>query len=1086
MSRGSISQSISILRPILKAENLREALGVSAEVIAQHFPADRVLLALDYALGLNVGLLEWSLREVNPEDDERLLAISEMLRRSVCALGRTLLVQDAGESELLKDLAKDLIALDLQAFVAIPLCVAQVPSGLLLVSVAERGQHWDEEELAALETISELLSSVLSQHIALKTPSAAAPAPDLLQQSAFSFAHYDAQGKFTYANAAFQELSGLNPRALSGRHFRDVLSFMVSPEDREQVQRSYEEVLDGRESVENFRYRIRRPNSSDEWWVADTLQIVRDQHGEVGGLQSIAMDITGEHEAEQRLRGSEARYRRLVEHSDAIIFHADRSQAIRFVSRRALDFFGVAPEDFVAREPIYWFDLIHPEDRERVRAFTLEMQNTVASFDEEFRVINHVTGHVRWLLTRFMPVRAQSGELEGWDGFGIDITARREAQEALLVQSKKVRALYTVASAIRGYLEPGHIASRGLHALCDATGADAGICYLYTPRDSKVLSLVAHYGMASTVLETEAVREGLQRLGNHVADHGQSVVVPDMRTDPRAAGVLADEEGLRSAVLVPISVEDETLGALGLFSKSIARFDGGDVMLVSAAANQLGLAARQAHLFAAYRKQAKNLAALYRVSHELSRNLTLDDIFLQAFTIIRDELGVKRMWLGLLNETGTRLVGQAAYGPGLKRRLVEINVDITGQEHPMARVVRTRQPVALLNPEEALKDFSIRRIFARLGIHAVVLVPLVAGGHVHGVLAVQPTQGDAVLDEDSSSLLRSLANEIAAVLIAKRFEERIAESERMRTAGVLAAGIAHNFNNLLQAIIGQASLLEIQGSGNQKIGRAAQLINEAAMKGAALVRQLMTFAQIEKPQREHCDINFVVDNVIKGLGETLSASRELRLQLGRDLPLAYVDTGQLIQIVTSIVLNARDATVQGGVIEISTEYVVVDGKTQPFEVPLGDYIRVRVGDDGVGMDEETRRRCFEPFFTTKNVDPKSGIGMSGSGLSLAAAYALTRRNGGSISVESRPGQGSLFSVYVPVHEEGKNAPRDGITIHKDTLGKLAKSAQSKIEVQALPEATKSGDLEDSQGGATREVKRATRSKTHEADEATKV
>ena len=653
--------------------------------------------------------------------------------------------------------------------------------------------------------------------------------------------------------------------------------------------------------------------------LADQVPSEQREHDEPEPESVIDKAVEPDPVSEQSFQTSEERYRRLVEHSDAIIFHTDPVFRLNFVSSRALDFFGIAPEDLVDDRPVLWFDLLHPEDRERVKAVAEEMRNADSSFDEEFRVINRVTGRVRWLLTRIVPIRNAAGEVLGWDGFGIDISSRREAQEALDIQSKKVRALYTVSSAIRGYLDPANIASRGLATLCDATGAEAGLCYLYRPSGSRTLSLVAHHGFSADFSEKIDEMAQLPSLSNYVAEHSQSVVVPDLRNDPRASRVLAEEEGLRSAVIVPICVEDQTLGALALFSTDVSRFHGGDVMLVGAAANQIGLAARQANLFAAHRKQTKNLAALYRISHELSQNASLDDIFQQAFTIIRDELGLKRLWLGLLNETGTRIIGQAAFGPGWKRRLVEINVEVSGREHPIARVVQEREPVVIDNPSEVLREFGVKRIFSRLEIHSVALVPLKASGQVLGVLAVQPSSADPSLAEEDLTLLLSLANEIAAIVLAKRLESRIAEGEKMRTAGLLAAGIAHNFNNLLQAILGQASLLEMQASQKEKVIHASQVINEAATKGAGLVKQLLSFAQLEEPNKEIIDANSLVERGIDTWFRLIDDKHQLRLNLAEELPRAVFDSGQFNRIVTALIKNASEAMEQSGTVEVYTD-----------------------------------------------------------------------------------------------------------------------------------------------------------------------
>lgn len=738
----------------------------------------------------------------------------------------------------------------------------------------------------------------------------------------------------------------------------------------------------------------------------------------------------------------DSRYQRFIEHADAIVLRVDPEQNITFISKRSIDFFGVAPEDFVTRQSVSWIDLAHPEDRTRIRRMVAAISAQPRTFDEEFRIVNHVTGRVRWLLLRFVPVFSHDQKLVAWEGFGFDATDRKDAQGALEQQNRRIRALFTVSAAISGFIDPANISSRGLIALCEATGADAALCYLYLNKDEKKLSLVSHHGFSGNFATRVAAAASLPNLSQYVAESGHPVVVPDMRTDPRASTMLADDEGMRSTVLVPIQVEDDILGAVSLFSRSVAKFDGSDVMLVNAAASQIGLAARQAQLFTAYRNQTKSLAALYRMSRELTRNLSLEEIFQNAFSIMRDELGLTRLWLGMLNETGSRLIGQAAYGPGWKRRLIEMNVELSGDDNPIARVVAARTALFIKNPAEALQGYGFRKFFSTLEIHSIVFVPIMADMQVIGVLAVQPSQDEEALDSERMTLLSSLADEIASVVLTKRLEERVNEGDKMRAAGLLAAGIAHNFNNLLQAILGQASLADIQKNDPGAVGRASKIIIEAASKGSALVKQLLSFAHLEYPSPETVDVNAMLQRTSAQFSRLLRPGQELRLNLKDGVPKGRIDPQQLSRIISSIIQNSSESMDDDGEVEIFTDSISISHSNPHFEVPYGTYVRIGIRDNGIGMDAETKRRCFEPFFTTKDRDPTSGLNMSGAGLGLASAYALARRNGGRLVVDSRPGYGSLFTIYIAVEQSEK-------AVTDDALSMMQAAATGEVSVQQL-------------------------------------
>ena len=1021
----------SVIDGVITPLDLRVVLENAASGLGKLLKVSRVLIAV-YAADESLVRppVEWSARPTDPTYDRATLAFARHLKRLALNPQQQFIAQDVRSHPSLETVRNEIDVLQARAAISLIFEVEGKTLVNIILYDSEQPRAWKSDELSLLSRVLRYLKIGIDHCRAVERLSVS----EIHYRNVFEKsvgAHYDLDGIVRFVNAKFRDMTGLSAADLRGYGFESLIDTVVADADKPLVLRAYAAAIAAKQSAASLEYRIVNRKTGQTSWIVDQFGPVSDPSGKLLGFESIALDVTDQHTREEQFRKTEARYRRLVEHSDAIIFHTDENHGISFISRRALDFFGVSPEDFVAEAHVRWYDFVHPDDQERVQIILKERRTREIGFDEEFRIINRVTGRVRWLLMRLVPAISRDGEIEGFDGFGMDISSRREAQDALDVQSKKIRALYTVASAIRGYLDPASIAARGITALCDATGADAGAVYLYASPRNEQLALVSHYGFSPQMQTKNGMLSSLSGLASYVARNGQALFISDLETDHRGASIIADEEGLRSIVLVPIATDEEILGTICLLSRERARFDGGTVMLVSAAANQIGLAARQANLLTLYQKQTKNLSALYRLSHELSRNLSVDEIFQNAFTIIRDELGLKRLWLGLLNEVGTRIIGQAAYGPGWRRRLVEMNVEISGRDHPIARAVANRSPIVIDNADEVLQEFGVRRIFSRLAIHSVVLVPLIAGGQVIGVLAAQPGAEDSALEEEEITLLSSLASEIAVTVLTKRLEDRIGEAEKMRTAGLLAAGIAHNFNNVLQAIMGQASLIEMQSGSGQKTDKAARIINEAAMKGAGLVKQLLSFAHLEEARKEISDVNALIDHQKEGFQRLVQPGHRLNFALDRELPHAYIDSMQVTRILQTLLQNAADAMPDGGEIEIFTDRFVVNQQHPHYDVPYGNYIRVGVKDHGMGMDDETRRRCFEPFFTTKNVDRGTGLSVSGAGLGLAAAYALARRNGGRLTVESQLGYGSVFTVYVPIYDGSNTSSLDELQYELD-------------------------------------------------------
>ena len=249
----------------------------------------------------------------------------------------------------------------------------------------------------------------------------------------------------------------------------------------------------------------------------------------------------------------------------------------------------------------------------------------------------------------------------------------------------------------------------------------------------------------------------------------------------------------------------------------------------------------------------------------------------------------------------------------------------------------------------------------------------------------------------------------------KRAEEELRESEqqlrqaqKMEAVGQLAGGIAHDFNNLLTAIIGNSSLALNAMSPEDPNRELILDVKEVGERAAGLTRQILAFSrrQILKPRV--LQLNDIVASMEPLLRRTLGEHIDLHFFLAPDLEETEVDPHQMEQVLMNLALNARDAMPEGGDLTVETSGVRLnarDVRNHP-EVEPGRYVMLAVSDTGCGMDEETRARIFEPFFTTKEVG-------KGTGLGLSTVFGTVKQTGGSISVQSEPGVGSRFRVYLP-------------------------------------------------------------------------
>jgi two-component system cell cycle sensor histidine kinase/response regulator CckA len=236
--------------------------------------------------------------------------------------------------------------------------------------------------------------------------------------------------------------------------------------------------------------------------------------------------------------------------------------------------------------------------------------------------------------------------------------------------------------------------------------------------------------------------------------------------------------------------------------------------------------------------------------------------------------------------------------------------------------------------------------------------------------------------------------------------ERQRDAQKLEAIGQLAGGIAHDFNNLLTAILGHAAFLK-QDPGLGDTGREdIEQIEAAASRAAELTRQLLAFGRRQVLEPRPILLNEIVTDTMRMLKRLVGENIEVRVLPASDLALTMVDPSQVAQILINLVVNARDAMPQGGLLTIETRNVELDAVTfgQQLEAPPGSYVMLAVTDNGVGIPPEHQARIFEPFFTTK------GPGR-GTGLGLATVYGVVAQSGGSISVYSEPGRGSTFCAY---------------------------------------------------------------------------
>ncbi|WP_128564584.1 response regulator [Methylobacterium crusticola] len=264
--------------------------------------------------------------------------------------------------------------------------------------------------------------------------------------------------------------------------------------------------------------------------------------------------------------------------------------------------------------------------------------------------------------------------------------------------------------------------------------------------------------------------------------------------------------------------------------------------------------------------------------------------------------------------------------------------------------------------------------------------------------------------------IRGAAGDVVHLAVIERditeqrlLEARLRQADKMQALGTLAGGVAHDFNNLLTAILGSLELALPRVAGDARLSRLMTNAAQAAQRGAALTKRLLTFSRQRDLQARVVDLNAVVRGMDDLLGRSLGGFVQVERDLAPDLWPAKVDPDQLELAILNLCINGRDAMPEGGVVALSTANTTVTGSADP-NLKDGDYAVVAIQDTGTGIPPEILGRVFEPFFTTKAVG-------QGTGLGLAMVFGLLQQSGGTIRIASEVGQGTRVSLYLPRSRE---------------------------------------------------------------------
>ncbi|HEX8296744.1 MAG TPA: ATP-binding protein [Chthoniobacteraceae bacterium] len=297
--------------------------------------------------------------------------------------------------------------------------------------------------------------------------------------------------------------------------------------------------------------------------------------------------------------------------------------------------------------------------------------------------------------------------------------------------------------------------------------------------------------------------------------------------------------------------------------------------------------------------------------------------------------------------------------------------------------------------------------------------------HKDGSYRILEGRGNNLLNDPA---VRGIVFNSRDITERRRLEEQFQQSQKVQAIGQLTGGVAHDFNNILTAIIGFSDLtLDLLEEDTQPHSNL-QEIRRAADRAAALTRQLLAFSRKQILQPSVANLGSIIADMDKMLRRVLGGNIDFLTLTSEDVGNVEVDLSQMQQVLLNLAVNARDAMAESGKLTIETANVTIDERhSELYEVAPGDYVLLAISDTGCGMPPEVKARIFEPFFTTKDAG-------QGTGLGLATCHGIVKQSGGHIAVYSEVGKGTTFRVYLPRVDAPVFVPEEPVAIRSAPSG----------------------------------------------------
>ncbi len=652
-------------------------------------------------------------------------------------------------------------------------------------------------------------------------------------------------------------------------------------------------------------------------------------------------------------------------------------------------------------------------ERAGIRSYFMEALETGQPFKLDGVPYTSFAGGKASLLSwNVVPLKDESGLVEQLLILVEDVTERKRVEEEAKRRNEELAALNAIGAAVNHSLDLDEVLYTAVDVAVHSLLVDKGCVHLLS-ENGETLTLSAHRGLSEECLETlRLIRVGDGYVGRAV-QAGKPIVVKDVGADGRSP---MQREGIRSLVCLPLPAKNKMVGVLTLGSTTEKQFAPETMGLLAAIANQIGMAIENARLFADSYRRLHEMEDLYQASQVVASSLDIRDVLDKVVSLISRVANTPYASVVLVGENGQLTTSAQTFHDTAPLHIRARPNGVTRQ------IIATGRPLVF---DEVHDDGTHNPSLIAAGIKSYAGVPIMAKGKALGVLFVHSPTPRSL--EERIPLLTVFANHVAVAIenaqlferLRRQMEElkhtqaQLIQAEKLSAIGRLVAGVAHELNNPLTAVIGYAELLQ-RGDFDTGTTQDLQRISSEAKRCTKIVRNLLTFAREHELERKYADINDILRSTLDLMAYQLKVDDvRVTTDLERRLPWTMIDTYQVKQVFLNLINNAHQAMVEahgGGHLIVRTTLIKKGSEAareayeQGLALPL---IRIEFTDDGPGIPADILPRVFDPFFTTKEVG-------QGTGLGLSICYGIVHEHGGRIYASSKVGHGSTFVVELPV------------------------------------------------------------------------